>query len=351
MDMAVNFYPHGGDIFDKKIMLDLSININPMGVPESVRRAYVASADKTELYPDLMNRSLKKALAEYFNMDTGCIAVGNGVSELIMAVFHALKPGKLITPVPEFYGILRAAGAVGCRTEEVNIIQKDLSVLSSKKLVRLLAEGDKGDIVMLTNPNNPTGLMISKEDLSELAGACREKGMILGVDESFIPFTEGQNENSVYGDIGKGSLFVLRSFTKLFAMPGIRLGVMLAAPELISAVEEHLPEWNISAGATAAGIAALKEKAYILRTPGLIAAERDYLKTELEKLGIRVYPSRAPYLFIYSEKELYEPLLNEGILIRSCGETQGAGAGFYRIAVRNRAENAEFIKTLKGISD
>ena len=341
---------HGGDVYKNRIKYDFSVNINPQGVPESVRKAYLKSVDIIEQYPEINSDELKTALGGFFALDNKNIAVGNGASELIMAAFQALRPERLIITAPDFYGYLRAARAVGCEEIQINIINEDGSLRDWGEILRELAEqAAKKSLVMLTNPNNPTGLLYDREFLSDLFQACLDKGAILGVDESFLPFTDMGIRGSLKDRVDEGSLLIFTSFTKLFAMPSIRLGALLSSGELIEKAESHLPEWNISGAANAAGLAALKESAYIASTPGMIKKERDFLSGELERLGIRVYPSAANYILIYSDLPLYEELLKRGILIRDCSDYRGLKRGYYRLAVRTRKENEIIIEAIKEI--
>ncbi|MBO6137783.1 MAG: aminotransferase class I/II-fold pyridoxal phosphate-dependent enzyme [Lachnospiraceae bacterium] len=348
---------HGGDIYNNKVKYDFSVNLNPLGVPDSVREAVSKSVDIIEKYPDINNESLKRAVCGYFAVKYECTAVGNGASELIMAAFNAIKPSVLITPAPDFSGYMRAAASVGCRVQFVNIIRESGVLLSDEEAVGLLKNkldevalgGDRRGMVVLSNPNNPTGALTDRALLAGLAEKCREKGFILGIDESFMPFVKDRDIQSMKDRIEEGSLVVFRSCTKIFSMPGVRLGVLLAAKDLIAKVEGALPEWNISAAASAAGEAALKESAYIDRTPGFVEAQREYLCGCFKTLGLRAYPSSANYILVYCEKELYEPLLQRGILIRDCSNYEGLGQGFYRFAVRTHEENGILVEKLREI--
>ena len=344
---------HGGDIYSNRVKYDFSVNINPQGVSKRVREALEKSVDIIEKYPDPESRELKAALAGYYSLNKEEIAAGNGASELIMAVFQAFRPKRLIITSPDFTGYKRAAKAVGCSLDEVNIISKAGELKEPETIVNDLIgrakKGERGDIIMLTNPNNPTGLIFHKELLLRLGLSCRDRGLLLGVDESFLPFTPRDASDSLRDSLKDSPVMIIRSFTKLFAMPGIRLGVLLASPHLIDEVERVLPEWNISAPAAAAGLAAVKEKEYIASTPAVTERERTYLAESMEAMGIKVYPSAADYLLIRSEKPLYEGLLSKGILIRDCSDQLGRGEGYYRLAVRSHSENVILIGALEEV--
>lgn len=365
---------HGGDIYENEVISDFSVNLNPQGVPASVMEAAVKSVNIIQNYPDIMNRELKKSLSGYFKLPYECVAVGNGASELIMAVFNAIRPERLIIPAPDFSGYLRAAEAVGCEIEYVNIIRENYRALKPGELIEELicrveslcvsgnntdddekaSDGTRADthcLVMLTNPNNPLGHLTDKSALKRLLETCRKNNFLLGVDESFMPFVKGQNDNSLSDEVSGGNLIIFRSFTKLFSMPGLRLGALLADMRLVKNIEAFLPEWNISSAANAAGLAALKESEYISSTPEITQLEREYLEGALNALGIRTYPSAVNYILGFCDMDLYTKLLSRGILIRDCSDYAGLGKGFYRFAVRNRQDNKKLITELKNIME
>ena len=143
------------------------------------------------------------------------------------------------------------------------------------------------------------------------------------------------------------NLIIVRAFTKIFAIPGVRLGYLVSSNQrMLEKIKRHLPEWNISCLAEAAGVACTKETAFIERTVKFVESERQYLTTELEKLGFQVYPSRTNFILFYSEQEFYERLLERGIMIRDCSNYRGLKKGFYRVAVKSREDNDKLLKVL-----
>ncbi len=371
--MAVeHFVPaHGGDIYGREDVLDFSVNINPLKTPEGVLRAYEGSAGEIHHYPDIRNRELKAATAEYFALGQGCVCLGNGVSELIMTFMSFFSGKNVIMPAPDFTGFIRALSAHGGKAGFVTII-RDGKLIDGGDTVATLIErlketcgsmgmrntgaydgrpglADSSALVVLTNPNNPTGRLIKSSHLHHLFEECRNSEAFLAVDESFLMFTEEGNNNSLYGLVKERGLAVFRSFTKLFAMPGIRLGAMLSDEETVKSMELKLPEWNISAGATAAGLAALKEEKYIKDTPVYVKRERDFLTEALRSAGIKVFPSESDHILIKSERPLYDLLLKKGILIRDCREIPGLSEGYYRIAVRDHDSNVMLTNALETV--
>lgn len=159
------------------------------------------------------------------------------------------------------------------------------------------------------------------------------------LDECFIEFCE--KENSIVQKLTTyRNLLIVRAFTKIYAIPGVRLGYLMCSDkELLQKIRVQLPEWNLSVFAEAAGIACLQQQEYLKKTVEYVAAERKFLTEKLQNLGLQVILSDANFILFYSEKPLYKKLLQKGILIRDCKNFQGLSEGYYRVAVKSRREN------------
>ena len=224
----------------------------------------------------------------------------------------------------------------------------------------------KPNLLILTNPNNPNGKRISANRLREIADTCRAAGTVLLVDECFLALCGG-DEDSLIHCIRSEALpaVVLRAFTKTFAIPGVRLGYAVCSAPTAERIRRELPEWNLSVFAQYAGRAAFGNvtpgtpapetsaggtSGYLTASVEMIAREREFLSAELEKLGLRVFPSDANYILFQSrDRELHQKLLDKGILIRDCRDYHGLTAGFYRTAVRTHRENTALLQCLRNI--
>ena len=184
------------------------------------------------------------------------------------------------------------------------------------------------------------------EYLTEVLRLCREKQIYVVLDECFLDFCIGRE--SVVPQIEQyNRLLVVRAFTKLYAIPGVRLGYLVCSNEaLLEKVRRHLPEWNVSVPAQAAGLGCLEQENYVQETRAYVARERAYLSDCLKRAGIRVFESEADFLLIYSRIPLYTMLLEKGILIRDCSNFEGLSEGYYRVAVRSHEENEELGKAV-----
>lgn len=350
-------YHHGGENETKACSLDFSVNVNPLGLPESVKSAVKNSLDSCEKYPDQNCRRLRKKIALKIQHEFGLgvqdeqIVCGNGASELISLAVNAISPKDALLIAPTFYGYERALKICDCRLhyhflDEGQDFDLDETIFDSIEKV-------SPDMVLLCNPNNPTGRMVNPGLFEKILRACEEKDIFLLVDECFIDFTERAGESALRFIEGSPHLIVLNAFTKIFAMAGLRLGYIISANAgLIQKINSLRPEWNVSTLAQVAGEAALAEADYIRETRVLIGAERLFLLKELKALGLKVYPTEANFiLFAVEAPELAEKLesyLREnGIFLRKCGNFIGLDGRFFRVAVRTHQENIRLIEKIR----
>lgn len=345
---------HGGDIYRNQVQYDFSVNINPLGIPEGVAAALHQAVEECRAYPDMQHQALKQAISEMTGVRTEDVICGNGASELFMAIMQALKPGKAVIPVPSFYGYEWAAEAAGCECIYYEMPAEQNFSLTAAVIRNMLAEIPADTrMLILANPNNPVGNVIGRKVLQELFSACQKRNILVVLDECFLEFTEEEEAASWIKRTAEFSnLIVVRAFTKLFAIPGVRLGYLVCGNEALKQkIKRVLPEWNISVFAERAGEAACRERDYREKTRQLVQTEREYMKDALRKTGVYVYDSRANFLLIQSKTALYEPFLSRGILIRDCKNFRGLKEGYYRIAIKSREENQILIQELSKIME
>lgn len=340
---------HGGDLYGRAVKLDFSANTNPLGTPEAVRRAVIDSAGRLNQYPDPCCRALVSALADFEQVPEENILCGCGAAELIFSYCAAARPRRALELAPTFSEYSAALEAAGCRVERYALSREDGFALGPDFLEFL--RGGSWDALFLCNPNNPTGRTINPELLSEIADLCQERGTRLFVDECFLDLSDGGRDLSLKGRLSRQpGLFLLKAFTKSYGMAGLRLGYCLSADQaLLTAMGRSVQPWNVSLPAQAAGVAALGERTFLMRTREIIRTERQWLRQHLEELGVSVCPSQANYLLFYSPLPLFERLLERGILIRDCANYHGLGPGWCRVAVKCRKENEALIDTLRSI--
>lgn len=327
---------HGGDIYRNQVKTDFSVNVNPFGMPEAVAEALHEAVRACGSYPDIEAAQLKQEVSSMLAVPKEYLLFGNGASELFMAAVHAIKPKRTVIPVPSFYGYEYAAGAAGGETVYYPM-KEETGFSLGKDFIEFLTEDT--ELLFLANPNNPTGTRLERAYLEELLCHCREKKITVVLDECFIDFC-GRG-SSMLPELDKyDNLLLVRAFTKIFALPGVRLGYLLcSSAPLLARIKRQLPEWNLSAFAQAAGCACAGCAGWIEETAEYVRQERQYLEEGLTRLGIRVFSGEANFLLLYSKIPLYERLLKRGILIRDCANFRGLSEGYYRIAVKDRKEN------------
>jgi len=328
---------HGGDIYGRDIRLDFSANLNPLGMPESVKKAASAAVADSDKYPDPYCRELTIKLSEYENVNAENIVCGNGADDLIYRIAHALKPRSAVIAKPTFSEYAKALREVGCAVTDY----------SPESVTDALSDGT--DMLILCTPNNPTGQMIGLDTLKNICEKCLENGTVFLCDECFIDLCENGENRTAKNFLNK-NVIVLKAFTKTYAMAGLRLGYAVSGSAVLaSTVRKTGQFWGVSAVAQAAGIAALGERRYVENARKIIAEERKYLFDNLKLFGFTVYPSDANFILFHCEFPLDELLLNEGILIRSCSNYSGLGDGYFRVAVKLHAENEQLIKAIEKV--
>ena len=341
---------HGGEIYDKKISWDFSVNTNPFGLPEGVKNTLIRHIDTFALYPDNRCSSLITAIADYEKADRDYIICGNGASDLIFRLCYALKPGKAMVTAPAFSEYEKALREAGSQVEYCSLSEQDSFQVTEQLLNQL---NESIDLLFLCNPNNPVGNLMPPALLEKIVAQCHRYHIFLVMDECFIEFIDEPEVYSLKKYLNHNDkIFLLRAFTKLYAMAGLRLGYGICSDiQLIKRMSAVGPAWNVSVPAQTAGIEALKEEAYRLKTKELIRVEREYLYNSLSSLGIKVFEPAANYIFFKCWDTLYEFLLHREILIRQCDNYNQLSREFYRIAVKNHEENVILIRKIAEFLD
>jgi threonine-phosphate decarboxylase len=349
-------YVHGGDFYSAELpnsthkIIDFSANVNPFGLSEQVKQAIVGSLSECDKYPDPFCRELTKSLAHYEKVDRSFLFCSNGASDLIFRLAIAVKPKKALLLAPTFSDYEKALKTVDCEIsyyylKEVNNFKINLDLLEKID--------NSTDLVIICNPNNPTGELCDKFFLNKVLEKCKKTNTLLLVDECFNGFLEFPSDYSVkeYAH-SYDNLIILKAFTKIFAMAGIRLGYAITSnTTLIERFRQCGQDWSVSCVAQAAGVAALKETQNIEKTTLYIKSEREIMINRLTDFGIKVFGSKANYIFFKSicEPHLREKLLSKGFLIRSCSNYENLGPEYYRIAVKLRQENLKFLEAVEDV--
>ena len=336
-------FKHGGDIYEKSgINLDFSININPLGMPDGVKEAVIQDIDSYSRYPDPHCRNLRKALAEHHKIKKNQILCGNGAADCIFRICAAKKPNKVLVLAPTFSEYERPVQLFGGHIIEYALDPQQDFLLTDDFLEALTEDLD---MVFLCNPNNPTGRLVSRGLMEQIAKRCQARNITLVIDECFLPLSSG---TSMIDQLESYSnLLILRAFTKLYAMAGLRLGYLLGAAKNIQEIEGFGAEWSVSIPAQTAGISALSlEPEWSDQTNHFILEERDWMIECLKGLGAKVYPSETNFILLSHEVDLFEQLKEQGILVRNCANFTGLDESFIRIGLKTRKDNEKLIQKI-----
>ena len=338
--------PHGGEVYARKIDLDFSANINPYGTPQAVKDAVAGSVEALRCYPDPYCRRLVSAIADFEKVPEKQVFCGNGAAELIFSCCMALRPKKAMVLSPCFSEYETALKVFGTEVEHYLLNRQGNFALTEAFLSVL--EGFDGEMLMLCNPNNPTGQVIERPLMEKILDICRKKNVFLFIDECFLDLTQGGKELTMKPFLGSTeNLLLLKAFTKSYGMAGLRLGYCLTGNEkLLKTMGQQVQPWNVSIPAQNAGVAALSQSAFLKKANDCIHTQRPVLTDGLERLGFDVIPSRTNYILFHSNREIREPLLEMGIQIRSCANYIGLGQGWYRVAVKLPEENRRLLEAL-----
>lgn len=344
--------PHGGDLYGTAIELDYSANTNPYGTPEGVKRAIQEALGEVYHYPDPYCRELVRAISDWEQVPEEWILCGNGAAELIYSYAEAVRPKRAAELAPAFSEYALGLKRVGCELDRY-LLSPEREFLPDGEFLAFLEE-KKPEAVFLCNPNNPTGRRLELQYLEAILMLCRKNGMLLFLDECFLDLSA---ENGIDYSASRflrehPQLFILKAFTKSYGMAGVRLGYgMSSDPELLKRMAKTVPPWNVSLLAQKAGVAALREQAFLKRTRQTIQSERRRLQRGLEALGFWVCPSEANFLLFYGAEGLEEALRNKRIAIRNAANFYGLGSGWYRIAVRLPEENKRLLEAIRQIRE
>ncbi|MEW5803623.1 MAG: threonine-phosphate decarboxylase CobD [bacterium] len=348
-------YEHGGNLrklaeiagCPREGILDFSANINPLGPPGWLSDLINAKISSLVHYPDPDCRSLVKALSNRYQIREGEILIGNGSTELFYLLPRVLPVSSALVPVPSYADYTRAPQQAGLPVEVIPLeegsgFELDLSAL------RVRLKGN--ELVVIGLPNNPTGLLFDTDSLRMLA--VQHPSTFFMIDEAFIDFIAGA-DSLISRRLA--NVIVLRSLTKFYAIPGLRLGWAAADSAIVERVRAIAPPWSVNSIAQAVGEALFQmDNEYAERTRSLVQEEQKFILGELRSFGgLTAFPGKANFLLVRIDHgELKAPglarrMLKEGLAIRVCDNFPGLDDRFFRLAVRTREENRRLLGALQ----
>jgi|LSQX01.3.fsa_nt_gb threonine-phosphate decarboxylase len=351
---------HGGNIYKASEILnrkpediiDFSANINPLGVPEEIKVALLSNMDSLVHYPDPDYTRLRSKLAEYTGIPVESIVAGNGSSEIIFLVLKALKPKSVLIAAPSFSEYERASVEAGIKVRFMELKEEEGFKLNIETLKYEIEAG--AECIFLCNPNNPTSTLASRDEMRYIIEIASRSGVTVIVDEAFIELTLGGTENSIAGFIKEfDNLFVIRAFTKAFAVPGLRLGYGMGNEGLIKKMRLIKQPWSVNSLAACAADFLPVADEYLKRTQSWLRAEQEWLYKSLGTiLGLKVFEPQTNFILAklpdngMDAEVLKDSMAQCGILIRNASGFRFLGRRFFRIAIRDRHDNEILIREL-----
>lgn len=349
-------YDHGGNVFTvartlgvaPTQVLDFSASINPLGMSPMVRKAMICSLDSLVHYPDTSHAELKQALAKYHALSPAHFTIANGSTELIYNLPAMLSGKKALIISPSFSEYVRALNQHHWETEHFILTPESNFSIDTDKLEAALAGGV--DALFICNPGNPYGILYPQRVIEKVYSLCLASGTFLVLDEAFMDFCEEASAKRMI--VHSDNAIVLRSMTKFFGIPGLRLGYAISNSTLAERLDSMGGPWSVNSLALVAGVAALQDVQHNLDSLEYIRQERRSLFEQLGQFPqLRLYPSSANYILVeikggMTSRELKERLLPHRILIRDCASFMGLSGQFFRIAVRTSEENKRLLECL-----
>ncbi len=349
---------HGGNVHSwsnvlgipKKELLDFSASINPT-TPKNVKKELIKNLWEISLYPDPENRELKKAISDYIKIPKENIILGNGSTELIYASIHSLCPKRALLVSPIFSEHLSALKSVGAKISRIDTFP-DTESKNIKKAIFYEIDRSSYDVLIVSNPNSPCGYLIDMDEMFEISDFLSDRGVFFVVDEAFIDFCETHSLKN--RAISSKNILVIRSLTKFFAIPGLRVGYMVGPKYILERVSKNLPPWSVNRLAQIGAEAALRDGSYVSESLDFIRREKEYLWQELSKIPkLKCFKGVANFIICKVEDSkkdallLKDFLLKNFILIRECSNFPPLDASYFRISVRRRRENKKIVALIR----
>ena len=329
-------------------ILDFSANINPWTDSLGIEKIVTSNLKEIYHYPDPQCTQLIKQISQYLGVGRENILAGNGSTELMYLAARALLPKRALIFAPTFFEYERAIKACGGQPKFLFLKENQGFSINIQKIIRATEDVEA---VFICNPNNPTGTFFPKEKLLELVKITEEREITLILDESYLDFKHS-GESLAEEAQGTRYLLVLRSFTKFFAIAGLRLGYGVGGGSVIEKMAHFKEPWTVNCLAQAVGAYLLRAQQKIKEIREAVNKETEFLFGQLSRIGgLKSYPPEANFILVrietdLSSSKLREDLAQKGILIRDCSNFTGLNDKFFRVAVRKREENLRLIDSL-----
>lgn len=352
---------HGANLYDlsnelglnKKDLMDFSSNINPLGSSSLAKKAVIDNIDMISIYPDPNYYNLKNSISAYCNCKTDNIILGSGATELISSFISTINPQKAVLLSPSYSEYEKELKKSNCSIHKYFAKEENDFKIDVNDFISYI-NSDSHDMVVICNPNNPTGFAFSKDEIKKIL---ENTNTFIMIDETYIEFTDTNKYSSTHLVDEFNKVFVIRGTSKFFGTPGIRLGYGLTSNITIKdSINNKLDLWNINTLASIMGEVMFTDTNFINHSSMTLKSERSYLSNELSSIhDFKVYHSEGNFILceIKSKKitasNLRESLIKKHIIIRDCNSFEGLNEYFFRVCTLTHDENKLLISSLKNI--
>lgn len=356
--MSVN---HGANLYDlsnklglnKTELKDFSSNINPLGSSSLGKQAIIDNIDMVSIYPDPSYLNLKNSISSYCNCNIDNIILGSGATELISSFIEIVNPKNAVLLSPSYSEYEKELKKVNCKINKFFSKKENKFKVNVDEFIKYINE-TKSELVVICNPNNPTGFAFKNEEIKQIL---QDTNAYIMVDETYIEFTDRKTYSSTNLSNKFDKLFVIRGTSKFFGTPGIRLGYGVTCnKDIKNNILNRIDLWNINTLASIMGEVMFTDMEFINNSSLTLKSEREYLLKELSSINdLEVYPSDGNFILseIKSKKvtaeKLRETLLEKKIIIRDCKSFEGLDEYFFRVCTLNHSDNELLIKYVKDI--
>lgn len=337
---------HGG-YFGRESVVDYSVNINPLGVSTALRDKLWNTIDEIERYPQIDGIDVKEKLSARLHIEMDRLIIGNGATELIYLFSRALDIKKSLVVEPTFTEYAKSVELIGGKVSRFSLEKPDFR-LDIESLLKT-AEREEAEAIYICSPNNPTGGAVSKEDIERIAKGCKDLGIYLFLDESFIEFSDRESCMEITHEY---DLFVLRSITKIYGVPGIRIGYGVGKRDIVEQMNKVKEPWSVNCMALKTMESYLEDDDYRTETEKWYSKEKKRFAEKLLEIDyMELFDSEANFLLCKlksgNAREIQSYLLHRGFYIRTCEDFYGLDESYIRLAVRVRAENDGLLECLR----
>lgn len=353
---------HGGNIeklaqqlnVEKNQLIDFSANINPHGIPKNVEKKLIETIKDLEHYPDVNYTVAKKAIASLENVTSEQVIVGNGAVQLFFELAIILKPKQVLLLAPTFLEYEEAFLRSDTTILYYQLQEEEHFDVNLSRYLLQMELLNKGDVIVLCNPNNPTGGLLRIEQVIQIVEKAKKLNVFVILDEAFIDFVANEKLYTFVPFLKDyANVCVIKSLTKFFAIPGLRIGYALTYQQLLlDKSKRFIPPWSVNAFASAVVPLLFDNQQYFEQTKEWIVIEKDYLYKQLQQFEqLLIKEPSVNYIFFKCQLpiNLREKLYAYNILIRSCSNYPTLNHSYYRVAVKNRADNNKLISALQEI--